>query len=71
MAANWYPIIDKDKCLKCYQCVNFCPHGVYNIGADAFPEVVNPGNCVEFCRGCSKICDNDAISYFGDRRRKT
>ncbi|MGB9666369.1 MAG: 4Fe-4S dicluster domain-containing protein [Candidatus Cryosericum sp.] len=69
MAAGWYPVIDQGKCLKCHECVNFCPHDVYTIGVEAFPEVVHPVNCVQFCRGCSKICDNDAISYFGDKRR--
>ncbi|MBZ4656533.1 MAG: 4Fe-4S ferredoxin iron-sulfur binding protein, partial [Thermoanaerobacter sp.] len=42
VAKNWYPIIDKDKCIQCYQCVNFCPHDVYTIGDDGYPDVVNP-----------------------------
>ena len=37
VAKNWYPIIDKDKCIQCYQCVNFCPHDVYTIGDDGYP----------------------------------
>lgn len=62
MAANWYPIIDASKCTHCNSCVDFCAHGVYEPG----PEVVNPNACVEFCRGCSKICPSEAISYYGD-----
>jgi NAD-dependent dihydropyrimidine dehydrogenase PreA subunit len=33
---------------------------------DLYPRVVNPDGCVEFCRGCAKICPSDAITYFGD-----
>jgi NAD-dependent dihydropyrimidine dehydrogenase PreA subunit len=66
MAKNWYPIIDRTKCLQCHDCVNFCSHGVYALDCDGFPEVVKPEACVEFCRGCSKICESKAISYFGE-----
>lgn len=67
LAKNWYPMIDKEKCVQCHQCVNFCPHEVYKVGEDDYPEVVNPVNCVEFCRGCSKVCEVEAISYYGDK----
>lgn len=66
MAQNWYPIISEDLCINCNTCVDFCTHGVYESG-DFFPQVVNPDNCVEFCRGCSKICPTEAITYFGDK----
>ncbi|HBE46658.1 MAG: 4Fe-4S ferredoxin [Spirochaetia bacterium] len=62
MAANWYPVIDEAKCASCNSCVDFCAHGVYEPG----PKVVAPHACVEFCRGCSKICPSEAISYYGD-----
>jgi len=62
MSANWYPIIDKEKCVGCWLCVNFCPHGVLAKGEEC-PEVVAPLACVEFCRGCQKVCDADAIRY--------
>lgn len=65
MAQNWYPIINEDLCANCNTCVDFCPNGVYAAG-DFYPMVVKPENCVEFCRGCSKVCPNDAITYFGD-----
>jgi len=64
LAKNWYPIIDKEKCTQCHQCVDFCSHGVYSIDDEGYPDVINPEACVEFCRGCSKICDSEAISYF-------
>ncbi len=70
MAENWYPEIDFDKCEKCHDCVEFCPHGVFAKDDDDYPDVVNPVNCVEFCRGCAKICDAEAITYFGDEEKK-
>jgi NAD-dependent dihydropyrimidine dehydrogenase PreA subunit len=65
MAANWYPIINEETCVNCNSCVDFCSHGVYQSDSSA-PKVVNTGACVEFCRGCSKICPTEAITYFGD-----
>jgi len=66
MAKNWYPTIDPDICVQCLQCVEFCPHEVYE-ERDGGPTVVNPDNCVEFCRGCQKVCDAKAIFFPGDR----
>lgn len=65
MAKSWYPIINEDTCASCGDCLNFCQNGVFEMG-DLYPAVVAPDNCVEFCRGCSKICPSEAISYFGD-----
>ncbi|MCD6290870.1 MAG: ferredoxin family protein [Anaerolineae bacterium] len=66
MAVTWYPIINKELCAGCGTCVDFCPHGVYEMGDDGYPVVVAPEECVEFCRGCAKICPSGAIAYFGD-----
>ena len=65
MEANWYPVINEELCVNCNACVDFCTHGVYESGI-SFPNVANPDNCVEFCRGCSKLCPTEAITYFGD-----
>jgi NAD-dependent dihydropyrimidine dehydrogenase PreA subunit len=65
MAQNWYPIIDIDLCINCNTCVEFCAPEVFQAG-DEYPLVINPLNCVEFCRGCAKICPEEAITYFGD-----
>ncbi|WP_461864077.1 4Fe-4S dicluster domain-containing protein [Thermococcus sp.] len=67
MAKNWYPIIDHEKCTGCLTCANFCPHGVYDVPSNpGKPTVANPENCVEFCRGCQRICPTGAIRYSGD-----
>jgi len=65
MAQNWYPIIDVDLCSNCNTCFDFCQNGVFEQG-DEHPLVVNPDGCVEFCRGCGKICPEEAITFFGD-----
>jgi NAD-dependent dihydropyrimidine dehydrogenase PreA subunit len=62
MSKNWFPIIDYEKCSGCLTCFNFCQHGVF-IVEKGKPKVVKPENCVEFCRGCSKICPQKAIRY--------
>jgi len=65
MAKNWYPIIDYEKCIGCFSCLNFCPHDVFDVGENNKPVVAKPQNCIEFCMGCQKgACDSDAISYF-------
>lgn len=69
MINTWYPVIDADKCIKCMTCVQFCQHGVY-AEKDGGPVVANPGNCVESCRGCSKICPVEAIHYEGSSAGK-
>ncbi len=66
MAKNWYPIINEDLCVNCNDCVDFCSHKVYEAGI-THPVVVQPDECVEFCRGCAKICPSEAITYFGDQ----
>lgn len=65
MAKTWYPIIDRDRCIDCGTCVEFCPHGVYTRNGEC-PEVTAPESCVEFCRGCAKICPAEAIRFHGD-----
>lgn len=67
MSKNWYPVIDYEKCISCYSCVEFCPHGVYEIINERV-EVTHPENCVDFCKGCLKgACTQKAISFVGDR----
>lgn len=40
------PVIDKDKCIKCGRCVDFCPDSCMEIGADG--AEVN----LFYCKGC-------------------
>lgn len=49
--------VDKDKCIKCGQCVKACP--VHNIKMEEFPKHL--GNC-QFCMHCGAICPNHAVT---------
>lgn len=69
MTLNWYPVIDYEKCTSCLSCVEFCKNEVI-LEDDGKPKVINPENCIEFCKGCQKICDSEAIKFFGDKKRK-
>ncbi len=67
MSERWDPVIDYEKCISCFSCVEFCPHDVYEV-VDEKVVVVRPENCVDFCKGCLKgACPEKAISFVGDR----
>lgn len=62
---DWSPRIDYTKCNDCMECVDFCPHQVFEIRAEETPKLIvkNPTNCVVFCRACGKTCGVDAIEF--------
>lgn len=70
MARDWYPVIDYEKCTGCLKCLNFCPHGVYELGPDGKPRVAYPENCIELCHACAWICPNNAISFDGELAKR-
>lgn len=41
----------QNKCIKCHQCVAFCPEGCIDIEADGKNVKVN----VDYCKGCA-VC---------------
>ncbi len=62
---DWSPRIDYAKCNDCLECVEFCPHQVFEVREAEMPKLIvkNPGNCVVFCRACAKTCGVDALSF--------
>jgi len=62
---DWSPRIDYGKCNYCMDCVEFCPHNVFEVNDAAERKLIvkNPNNCVVFCRACSKTCGPDAIDF--------
>ena len=62
---DWKPTIDYTKCDFCMECDKFCPHQVFEVHEteDIKLAVINPTNCVVFCRACSKTCGPDAITF--------
>lgn len=62
---DWSPRIDYALCNDCMECVEFCPHQVFEVRDQEIPKLIvkNPDNCVVFCRACSKSCGLDAITF--------
>lgn len=61
----WDPKIDLSKCTTCEKCVNFCHQKAFKTEEKNGKKttVVNPNQCVVFCRGCEEICPAGAISH--------
>ncbi len=51
--------IDYEKCMKCFACVNTCPHDALSEGENG--PVVDAKKCKD-CSECVKICPADALS---------
>jgi NAD-dependent dihydropyrimidine dehydrogenase PreA subunit len=62
---GWKPAIDYSKCDFCMECVQFCPHKVFEVRENEEIRLIvkNPHNCVVFCRACSKTCGPDELSF--------
>ena len=62
---DWCPRIDYSKCNDCMECVEFCPHNVFEVRENERPKLIvkNPNNCVVFCRACGKTCGPDALAF--------
>jgi NAD-dependent dihydropyrimidine dehydrogenase PreA subunit len=61
----WDPKIDYNKCESCGKCVNFCHMNAFKIEEKDGQKrtVVNPNQCVVFCRGCEDVCPVGAITH--------
>lgn len=59
---EWYPSIDKEKCVECRICEKFCKKKVYKTERGKV-KVNNPYSCVLICSHCSTLCPTGAISF--------
>lgn len=60
----WFPVIDRDRCVKCGKCVDFCLFGVYRKNPeDGRIEVCAPANCKTNCPACARMCPFTAIIF--------
>ena len=59
----WFPVIDRDRCVDCQQCLDFCLFGVYAVAGDGAVEVRNPANCKTNCPACARVCPEVAIIF--------
>ncbi len=60
--SEWFPVIDRDLCIACGQCVDFCLFGVYAKNKGKV-EVKNPYNCKDNCPACARVCPKGAIVF--------
>lgn len=60
---RWYPVIDRDRCSGCLECLNFCLFGVYGTDADDDILIEQPDACRPGCPACSRICPEGAIMF--------
>lgn len=59
----WFPVIDRDRCIDCRQCLNFCIFGVYSVSAEGHVQVTSPANCKTNCPACARVCPRVAIMF--------
>lgn len=60
---RWYPVIDEDRCTLCYECLNFCLFGVYDVREDGRVFTAQPDACRPGCPACARVCPSDAIIF--------
>ncbi|MBT3278779.1 MAG: 4Fe-4S binding protein [Phycisphaerales bacterium] len=58
----WYPVLDRELCTACGQCVSFCLFGVYRKDGETV-QVVEPTKCKNNCPACARACPQKAIIF--------
>ena len=58
----WYPVLDKERCIECGKCHDFCLFGVYTV-ENKKVKVTNPQNCKNNCPACARMCPSKAIVF--------
>jgi len=59
----WFPVIDRERCINCGKCLDFCLFGVYDFNAEKQVCVVNPANCKNNCPACARVCPRQAVIF--------
>ena len=59
----WYPVIDRERCINCGQCRQFCLFDVYTTRATGTVEVARPLRCKPGCPACARLCPRQAIIF--------
>lgn len=60
---RWYPVIDADRCTDCFECVNFCLFGVFDLDTASRIFVAQPDACRPGCPACARVCPAGAIVF--------
>lgn len=59
----WFPVIDRERCINCGKCVDFCMFGVYTKDSSGQVQVTSPANCKTDCPACARMCPRQAIIF--------
>lgn len=60
---RWYPVVDRDRCGNCLDCLNFCLFGVFGVDREGRLFVESPDSCKDGCPACSRVCPEGAIMF--------
>ncbi len=57
--------VDKDRCIKCGECVEDCPRSIIGF-SDEYPSIIpgREGECIQ-CQHCLTVCSEGAVSILG------
>jgi Pyruvate/2-oxoacid:ferredoxin oxidoreductase delta subunit len=58
----WFPVIDRDRCIACRKCMDYCLFGVYSSDGKNVC-VTNPAACKNNCPACARLCPQKAIIF--------
>ncbi len=58
-------VVDVDKCVRCGDCIDYCPMGVLRDRGDGVPSVAAREECIA-CIGCMSLCRPAAIRIVTD-----
>ncbi len=61
--ARWYPIVDRNRCEGCLECLNFCLFGVFGTDTSENLFVEQPDACRDGCPACARVCPGGAIMF--------
>lgn len=59
---GWFPVIDKQQCVNCGRCMDFCLFGVYSKVGNQI-VVAQPDKCKNNCPACARMCPERAIIF--------
>jgi NAD-dependent dihydropyrimidine dehydrogenase PreA subunit len=59
-----YPVVNRDKCSGCGNCVEVCPSEVYEIKEEK-SNPIRPEDCIE-CWACVTQCPAESIQLMDD-----
>lgn len=60
---RWYPVLDDEACVNCFECLNYCLFGVYDVNKDGRVFTAQPDQCRPGCPACARVCPTGAIVF--------